>query len=73
MKETLEEAAENYTIDFATMSAFKLGARWMQERMYSEEDMIEFAQIVISQYKFGNTNIEQIEYLKETLEKFKKK
>ncbi len=38
-QETLEEAAENYTIDFATMSAFKLGAKWQSERSYSEEDM----------------------------------
>ena len=41
-KETLEEAATNYTIDFATMSAFKLGAKWQQEQdknKYSEEDM----------------------------------
>ena len=38
-EETLEEAADNYTIDFATMSAFKLGAKWQAEIMYSEEDM----------------------------------
>jgi hypothetical protein len=41
-RETLEEAATNYTIDFATMSAFKLGAKWQQEQdknKYSEEDM----------------------------------
>jgi hypothetical protein len=31
-QETLEEAATNYTIDFATMSAFKLGAKWQQEQ-----------------------------------------
>ena len=36
---TLEEAAENYTIDFATMSAFKLGAKWQQEKSYSKEDI----------------------------------
>jgi hypothetical protein len=35
-KETLEEAATNYTIDFATMSAFKLGAKWQQEQIYNQ-------------------------------------
>jgi hypothetical protein len=38
-QETLEEAATNYTIDFATMSAFKLGAKWQAERLYSEKQM----------------------------------
>ena len=42
-----------------------------QERMYSEEDVLNFAQIIISQYKFGNTNIEQIDLLKNTLNAFK--
>ena len=43
-KETLEEAATNYTIDFATMSAFKLGAKWQQEQdknKFSEEEVLE--------------------------------
>ncbi len=31
-QETLDEAAESYTIDFATWSAFKLGAKWQSER-----------------------------------------
>ena len=38
-QETLEEAAKNYTLDFATMSAFKLGAKYQAERMYSEEEV----------------------------------
>jgi hypothetical protein len=45
-QETLEEAATNYTIDFATMSAFKLGAKWQQEQeknKYSEAiDIFEY-------------------------------
>jgi hypothetical protein len=43
-QETLEEAATNYTIDFATMSAFKLGAKWQQEQdknKFSEEEVLE--------------------------------
>jgi hypothetical protein len=50
LKETLEEAAENYAVQFLLedeqetdsanrKQAFKEGAKWMQERMYSEEDM----------------------------------
>ena len=48
-RETLEEAAEKYSkqFDYAEDSSppidFVEGAKWMQERMYSEEDMIEFA------------------------------
>jgi hypothetical protein len=55
-KETLEEAAERLFKEFQIenpivpnnhIRPFKLGfiksAKWQQERMYSEEDMIEFA------------------------------
>ena len=34
----LNKLFENYTIDFATMSAFKLGAKYQAERMYSEKE-----------------------------------
>jgi hypothetical protein len=40
---------------------------------YSEEEVLEFTQTIIQQYKFGNTNIEQLDLLKETLELFKNK
>ena len=51
-QETLEEAAEEYVIDESFLSGYKEecerafinGAKWMQERMYSEEDMIEFGE-----------------------------
>ena len=46
VKETREEAAENYvrnesdaTLKLISKYSFKDGAKWMQERMYSEEDM----------------------------------
>ena len=45
-QETLEEAAENYvrnesdaTLKLISKYSFKDGAKWQQERMYSEEDM----------------------------------
>ena len=50
-KETLEEAAErnhneqklNTYTPYSFNDAFKDGANWQAERMYSEEDMINFA------------------------------
>lgn len=74
-KETLEEAAENYTIDFATMSAFKLGAKWQVERMYSYEDLAEAFE---AGKKVGEDNACMAENyrredFKEWFEKFKKK
>jgi hypothetical protein len=43
------------------------------KKMYSEEEVLEFTQTMIMQYKFGNTNIEQMDLLKETLQLFKNK
>ena len=45
---TLEEAAENYSIyneqiNKAVQEAVKFGAQWKAERMYSEEEMIEYS------------------------------
>ena len=49
-KETLEEAvkreynARKFNSDYPfNPQSFKLGAKWQQERMYSEDDMIMFA------------------------------
>ncbi len=73
-KETLEEAAEHnypsgddWTNEQAVIRrlAFKNGAKWMEERMYSEEDMIA---IVEKSRETGLT----AEYLLLT-EQFKKK
>ena len=44
-----------------------------QQQGYSEEEVLNFTQTMIMQYKFGNTNIEQMDLLKETLQKFKNK
>jgi hypothetical protein len=47
-QETLEEAAENYarnetdaTLKLISKYSFKDGAKWQQERMYSEEDVLD--------------------------------
>ncbi len=46
-KETLEEVAEKYAelsyYNGDEVNAFVNGAKWQAERMYSEEDMIEFS------------------------------
>jgi hypothetical protein len=55
------------------VTMFIKGAKWQQERRYSKEEVLNFTQTILMQYKFGNTNIEQMDLLKETLEQFKKK
>lgn len=81
-EETLEEAAiKNYkelyegeplTQD-VPIDAFIKGAKWQQERMYSEKEVLKFTQTILMQYKFGNTDIEQMDLLRETFQLFKKK
>jgi len=41
--------------------------------LFNEEEVLNFTQVVLMQYSIGNTNIEQMGLLKETLELFKKK
>ena len=88
-EETLEEAAKNkYPIEntgamfmpnrhevsnIFRQEGFIEGANWQAERMYSEEEVLNFTQIILSQYAVGNTNIEQLDLLKETLHIFKNK
>jgi len=59
-QETLEEAAKRIYGSDASKDveyyAFILGAKWQKERMYSEEDMIEFAEFVAT-YPDKNKNI----------------
>ena len=66
-QETLEEAAENYAVQFLLedeqetdsanrKQAFKEGAKWQQERMYSEDDLIAFYNFIENHQlrKFGD-------------------
>jgi hypothetical protein len=68
-----EEFGLDNTTKYREILGFIQGAKWQAERMYSEEEVLNFTQTILMQYKFGNTNIEQIDLLKETLEQFKKK
>jgi hypothetical protein len=63
-KETLEEAAENYSritlnknglMSDKQVNGFIAGAKWQAERSYSEEDMIGFAEF-IARYPDKNRN-----------------
>ena len=73
-QETLEEAAENYVKDesnrtyrFISKASFQDGAKWQQERMYSEEDLR-------NAYRWGTTvNHGTKEHFNEWFEQFKKK
>jgi len=81
-RETIEEVAEKvYPINMMyggdnnaiARSIFIAGAKWQQERSYSEEEVLNFTQTMLMQYKFGNTNIEQMDLLRETFQLFKNK
>jgi hypothetical protein len=50
-----------------------LSMQEQDKKMYSEEEVLNFTQTIIQQYKCGNTNIEQLDLLKETLQQFKNK
>jgi len=64
-KETLEEASENYWAKQPyNEDAFIEGAKWQQERSYSEEEVIEI---------LLNFRAENPRYIEEWFKQFKKK
>ncbi len=63
MKETLEEAAERYNSQFINQEENKFskedfinGAKWQQERMYSEEEVLEIIKKLYVEIGFQFTN-----------------
>ena len=72
-QETLEEAAERYVEEYKWEEErdpwfnFMEGAKWQQERMYSEEDMKVFGQFLIN--NLGKFEFKTID---EVFEQFKK-
>jgi hypothetical protein len=71
--ETLEEAAKNYNLNtinvFGDYESFIAGAKWQQEQMYSEEEVIDIAkQAFVLGANFG-----LIGTFNEWFEQFKKK
>jgi hypothetical protein len=78
-KETLEEVAERYASQFykgkIVYYGFIEGAEWMQERMYSKEDLISFAHFYFREEfnsTMQNSNKSTDEILQEWFNQFKK-
>jgi hypothetical protein len=85
-EETIEEAAErlfsnfqkeNPIISKKDIRPFKLGfikgTKWQSERMYSEEDMINFHKWAYQKNRIEESDKTTKELLKEWFEQFKKK
>ena len=74
-EESLEEAAENF-VNSTRLRNYKVlfieGAKWQQERMYSEEDMIDFAMFYYT-HQGKATKYWGKDLFKEWFEQFKKK
>jgi hypothetical protein len=66
-QETLEEAAERHTYGNAYQN-FIRGAKWQQERSYSEEEMIAFGEFI-----FKHTLLAHSKGVKNLFEQFKNK
>jgi len=58
-KETLEEASYNYARDKMNRTShligFRAGAKWMQERSYSEEEVLQLLQKALTHQDDGET------------------
>lgn len=54
-------------VEISFMRGFQKALSIIGGKKFSEEDMVEFAMSMISQYQFGNTNIHNRELLKESL------
>lgn len=69
MKETLEDAAEKYKYNPKGDFCFKNGAKWQQERMYSEEEVLD----LIKRAVYQKQNAWKVGELDKWFEQFKKK
>ena len=64
------DSSDYVLFDYAS---FEEGAKWQQERSYSEEDMIKFMQFIVSEEELENTSGVSIDTAKYFLNKFKNK
>lgn len=71
--ETLEEAAENYNLNtinaFGDYESFIAGAKWQQERSYSEEEVLKAQQAILGNIKDA---LQDEDYIIDYLKQFKK-
>ena len=75
-QETIEEAAKNHsnqTIRDDSEKSFIEGAKWQQERSYSEEDLIHFYNFIKEKCDIVNTSNYAETHVKWFVKKFKKK
>ena len=85
-QETLEEAAKEFVLshDFSKLTnpnhlanrCFQFGAKWQQERMYSEEEVFELLLKHQSDYRSAVRNTSPLDWsfdIKEWFNQFKKK
>ena len=81
-QETLEESAKNYATNHGIMAyvfpekqeSFMDGAKWQQERSYSEEELFKIINDFCFDWNYNyKGELSQKEYLIEWFEKFKKK
>ena len=71
-QETLEEVAEKNFINIGGVLVLEDGAKWQQERSYSEEDLKEGYEFAIENVQFGRNGYEWVTF-EEWFEQFKKK
>ena len=74
MKQTAEELISSMGWNYEnTETSARFVAEHCVKNFYTEEEVLNFTQTMLMQYKFGNTNIEQIDLLRETFQLFKNK
>ena len=70
-KETLEEA--NWKVLGTKTDSFYNGAKWMEERMYSEEECYKYLHSLMTDIELKGLKINDDTDLKQWFEQFKKK
>jgi len=85
IKETIEKAAENYAHNYFNMheinnykalkQGFEAGAKWQQEKMYSEEEVINIANYAFGFYRRNDLSDDELEdeFNRMLIKKFKNK
>ena len=71
-QETLEEAAMKYSCNTGYYG-FKKGAKWQQERMYSEEEVKDIVEKTIEKFYKHFYTLTKAEMKEQWFEQFKKK
>lgn len=74
MKQTAEELISSMGWNYEnTETSARFVAEHCVKNFYTEQEVLKFTQTMLMQYKFGNTNIEQMDLLRETFQLFKNK